>query len=122
MSADREALICDLAETYGIFDFRALPVPVLATLSVGLREDSRIKMRLSGMKVTRSEMLLAASLDRLSLLLWAQTEDGRNNTNRPKSVLAVLMGDDETENNAVSFESGEDFEREWERITGVSHG
>lgn len=67
LRTDRDALICDLAETYGIFDYRALPVPLLATLASGLREDSRIKMRLSGQTVTRTEMLLAAAVDGLSL-------------------------------------------------------
>lgn len=122
MSADRDALICDFAETYGIFDIRALPVSTLATLAAGLRDDSRIKMRLSGAKVNRSEMLLAAAVDRLSLLVWMQTEDGRKNVNRPKSVLSAIFGDGNQESNVTAFESAEDFEAEWRRITGVSHG
>ena len=32
---DEEALICDLAETYQIFDYRSLPVRTVATLSAG---------------------------------------------------------------------------------------
>lgn len=122
LATDRDDLICDLAETYGIYDLRALPVNVLATLAVGLRGDSRIKMRLSGAKATRSEMLLAAALDRLSLLWWAQTENGRNNVNRPSSVLDILLGTEKQENDVAAFDTAEEFEDQWTQITGVSHG
>ena len=120
ISADRDALVCDLAETYGIFDFRALPVSLLATLAVGLREDSRIKRILSGAKATRSELLMAAMVDRLSMLLWAQTEDGKNGTNRPQSILAVIQGEQQ-ESPVAAFETADEYEAEWARITGVSH-
>lgn len=123
ISADRDALICDFAETYGIYDFRALPVSTLATLAVGLRDDSRTKMQMNGLKVTRLETLMAAAVDRLSMLWWAKTEDAKNNTNRPKSMLAILMGTKEkTSGNVEAFESGDEFESAWERITGVKHG
>ena len=62
LAADRNAVICDLAETYGILDYKALPVPLLATLCSGLRETSRIKLRLSGMSVPSDVMLLAAAV------------------------------------------------------------
>ena len=69
LSADREALLCDLAETYRIYDLRAVPVPTLAMLAAGLRDNSRIKTSLSGGRPPRSELLLAAAVDRLSLLV-----------------------------------------------------
>ena len=115
ISCDEEALICDLAETYGIFDYKALPLKLVATLSVGLRENSRIKMKLSGVKTTTDMMLLASAVDRLSLLVWAKTEDGQNNVNRPKSILAILTGNKE-ESDVVAFETVEEFEAERERI------
>ena len=45
---DEDALICDLAETYHIYDYRSLPVKLVATLSAGLRDDSRIKLKAAG--------------------------------------------------------------------------
>ena len=36
IALDQNALICDFAETYGIYNYRALPVSLLATLAVGL--------------------------------------------------------------------------------------
>lgn len=121
ISANEDALICDLAETYGIYDYRALPVSTLATLCVGLRDNSRIKMYLSGEKLPRSELLLAAAVDRLSYLLWINTEDGRKGTNRPTSILAAISGA-EKDNPVEAFETAEDYEKTWAKITGVAHG
>lgn len=121
--ADREALTCDLAETYGIFDLRALPVSTLATLAVGLREDSRIKRKLLGNQLTMTEMLLAAVFDKLSILAWLWSKDGQTGDNRPESLLSALLGEkNESSGAAQVFETGEEFESEWRSITGVGHG
>lgn len=122
ISANEDALICDLAEVYGIFEYRALPVPLLATLSVGLGEKSRIKKYMSEEKTDKKTMLLAAIVDRLSLLVWLQTEDGKNGTNRPESVLNAILGIVPEESQVEGYETGEEFEQAWERTTGVAHG
>lgn len=68
-------------------------------------------------------MLLAAALDRLSTLVWFQTEDGQAGRNRPKSLVAVLLGEtQETKRNVRSYETSEEFEQAWRSITGVAHG
>ena len=115
ITIDENALICDFAETYGVFDYRGLPVKTMAALAVGLRENSRIKMKIRDEKVDVKTALLAAIADRLGLLVWFQTEDGTKNRNRPESILESLQGK-ETENNVRVFESGEEFKEEWERL------
>lgn len=45
IQTDEDALICDLAETYQIYDYRQLPAYQVAVFSYGLRDDSRIKVR-----------------------------------------------------------------------------
>lgn len=123
ISLDRVALTCDLAETYGLLNWEAVPVATLAMLAVGLRENSRIKMRLSGRPTPTETLLLAAALDRLSTLVWFQTKDGQAGTNKPKSLVAVLLGDtQEVTRDVQSYETSEEFEQEWQRITGVAHG
>lgn len=92
IATDRDALVCDLAETYGILDMRGLSVSLLATLASGLREDSRIKRKLAGVTVTQDTLLLAMAVDRLNFLSWAKTEDARKGENRPKSVVEILLG------------------------------
>lgn len=121
LRADRDAVICDLAETYGVLDYRALPVPLLAVLASGLREDSRIKIRLSGTKAARGEILLAAAVDRLSYMVWGMTEDARKGINRPSSVLDAMLGNAGETRETVGFATAEEYENEWERITGVKH-
>lgn len=118
LSANRDALVCDLAETYGIFDYKALPVPLLATLAVGLRDDSRIKMYLSGMKVSQNTILLAAAVDKLSLLVWSKTKDGQRGRNRPKSIVGAMLGE-EKKSTITSFDTAEAFEAAKAEILGV---
>lgn len=73
IAKDKNALICDMAETYKVFDLRALPVPMLATLAAGLRDDSRIKIKLSGARAATDTLLLASIADALNFLAWAKT-------------------------------------------------
>lgn len=116
---DEDALICDFAETYHIFNYRDLPVLQAATLAIGLRPDSRIKQKLSGMNGSRELMLLAAAVDRLSLLVWSKTTDAERGINKPVSVLATLFGiEPESKGNVVAFENGSDFVTKWNEITG----
>lgn len=68
------------------------------------------------------ELLVAAAVDRLSMLLWSRTEAGRNNTNRPKSVLDALLYKDQNSDDIQVYDSAEAFETDWEAITGVKHG
>ncbi len=46
LAADEDALVCDLAETYGLLDYRAHGARLVATLAVGLRPYARIWRRL----------------------------------------------------------------------------
>lgn len=111
--ADEDALICDFAETYNIYDYKRLPVKTAAALALGLRDDSRIKMKMSGAKAPTDTLLLAATVDRLSLLVWAQTKDAEKGRNRPKSILESMT---KAETNNSAFDSGEDYEKERERL------
>lgn len=123
ISLDRSALFCDLAETYGILDWKTVPTATLAVLAVGLRGNSRIKMRLEERAVPVEQLLMAAVLDRLSMLVWFQTEDGEKGINRPKSMAEILLGDaQEVGGDVQSFETTEEFEQQWQRVTGVAHG
>ena len=108
---DETALICDLAETYGILDWRALPLHLAAALSSGLRDDSRIKMKITGRTAPSDTILLAAAVDRLSLLVWSKTKDAESGINRPESIAAKMLGIGKEENNQYrAFRTPEEFE------------
>lgn len=114
LETDEDALICDLAETYGLFDYQALQVKMLATLSNGLRDDSRIKMSLSGAMISTETMISAYCADNLALLVWLNTEDAKRNRNRPKSLVEALTKTDTGTN--AAFDTVEEFEIAKKRI------
>lgn len=90
LAFDRNALICDLAETYHIYDYRALPVTTLAALACGLRADSRIKLKLSGIAEVSNEVLLIQIFDILQLMRyqWFATKKDAP----PKLLSETLIG------------------------------
>ncbi len=74
IAADEDAVICDFAETYHIYNFRSLTLLYAATLAAGFRDDSRIRRKLSNERVSTDTMLNAAAVDALNLLVWMQTK------------------------------------------------
>ena len=116
-ATDESALICDFAETYHILDYRALPLRTAAVLASGLRENSRIKMIMTGTKVETDTALLAAAVDRLSMLVWAKTKDAPKGRNKPKSILGYLTKEERTQSDdLMAFDTAEDFEAARKRI------
>ena len=63
IAADEEALICDLAETYNIYDYRSLSPRMAAVFSCGLRDDSRIKLAMSDTKYPLGTILSVLTFD-----------------------------------------------------------
>ncbi|WP_347005656.1 DUF5361 domain-containing protein [Enterococcus avium] len=107
---DEDALICDLAETYQIYDYRQLPLLRVAVFSYGLSEDSRIKMRMSNQIIPMETLLLAGLSDKISVLLWTKTKDGQKGRNRPPMILDAFNQNKTKQRETVVFNSGEDFE------------
>ena len=110
-------MTCDLAETYGIYNYKQLPAYRVAVFAYGLRDDSRIKMAMADATLPLKTLLQAGILDRLSILIWQKTEDAKTGKNRPMSVVDLLMGNtQESETENVSFASGKEFEETRNRI------
>lgn len=114
IKADEDALICDLAETYHVYNYRELPINLVASLAYGLGYNSRIKRKINNQQLSTEEMLLISILDKLNILIWQQTKDGQKGRNQPKSILAEIL--DKQENNVASFNTIEEFERTRQRI------
>lgn len=110
MATNKTALICDLAETYGVLNYKELPVETLAALSVGLRENSRIRMIMADNKVEQDVLLLAAAVDRLTFLAWSKTKDAEKGLNRPRSIVDIITGKSQKENDIMAFNTAEEFE------------
>ena len=107
---DEDALVCDFAETYHIYDYMRLPVEYAATLANGLRDDSRIKLKVSGARVSTELLLHAAAVDALNLLVWAKTKNAKHGTNKPVSIYEALTAKPKKEE-YVGFDSAAEFEK-----------
>lgn len=114
---DEDALICDLAETYHIYDYRSLPVEMVATFSCGLREDSRIKLKMSGIRFDLRTQVLISIFDKLNWIGWTKTKDATKGKGAPESLLAQLL-EEKKEADYETFVDGESFMKEWNKYIG----
>lgn len=79
----------------------------LAALSCGLPPESRTMRRVFDNKMTTDQMLLASICDRLSILCWMKTKDGRRGVNKPKMIVSELTR--EQEEKPQAFRDGAAF-------------
>lgn len=114
--SDEEAFICDMAETYHILDYEALPVDLLAVLACGLRDNSRIKMKMSGLRNIPIELVIPQIFDQITLLRW-----GLSGQKKAPPLLTDLMREPEKPE-YVGFKTGEDFMARWRELTGDNNG
>lgn len=114
IQTDGDLLLCDLAEYYHLYSIEGLSCSYLAALVIGLRDDSRIKMKMSGMKIPINTFLLASMVDHLAFMSWAETKDAQKGKNKPKSILKILLGEENTSNQDKQvFSSFDDFLMAW---------
>lgn len=106
---DKNSWICDMAEYYNIYDYTRVPVKTLGILSAGLREDSRIRQKLEGLKASPDTIIMAKIYDLVNLLLWSKTKDAEKGKNQPKSFAKLFLVSDEPE--PASFSSGAEFKK-----------
>ena len=119
LELDEDALICDFAETYHIYDYRSLPLQLVATLAAGLRDNSRIKLKAAGAPATQEVILLASIADRVEAFRYGFSEDASKGRNRPTSIVEALYGGTSSGKGGVtSFATPEDFEAALARIRG----
>lgn len=124
VAACEDELICDMAETYHVFNWRELPLRLAATLAIGLDAESRVRRKLAGDEMRLDTMLRAAILDQLQILRWYQTEDGQKGQNPPEMMVDMLRG--RTKRNkarrVTAFARAEDFEARRRKIIGGHNG
>lgn len=118
IALDEDALICDMAETYHIYNMEQLPVEYVAILADGLRDNSRIKMKAAGLRVEVNTLLLAHIADNTAINAYLKTKDAKTGRNKPKSMVEALTIDNDPAKHAKTFESGETFMEEWRRLNG----
>jgi len=113
INLDEDALICDLAETYQIYDYRSLPVKLAATLSAGLRDNSRIKLRAADSSVSVETLILASISDNLTLIRAGFSKD----KTKPQ-LFSDIINNDAKKKQVVGFRTASEFEAALARIRG----
>lgn len=78
-------------------------------------------MEINGTTVPSYINMLAGIIDRLSLLVWQNTEDGHKNRNRPQS-LAEMLNTPPKESDIVAFDTGEDFDKAYAELISKARG
>lgn len=101
-------MICDLAETYQIYNYKQLPPSYIAILAKGLNNDSRIKRSFTGLEVTDDYLLQSLIFDRLNLLLWMFGSS--KGSDEPISYYEQLVNGKRSTEQTTGFESSEEFE------------
>ena len=116
IETDESALICDFAETYHIYDYRALPVSYAATLAYGLRGDSRIRLKLGEVKEEVPCFISAAkAADCLALFVNSLREEPEE---CPALLTDIIYGrGQKEEQKKTSYSSGEDFRSARAKLT-----
>lgn len=113
---DKNAVICDLAEVYHIYDYRRVPGRLLGILVAGLGPNTRIGKKVNGVRGTVADVLLAQILDGVRFLCWAQTEDGRKGRHRPPSIASdFFVSEDTKKTKAVTID---EFNKIRQKVTG----
>lgn len=117
LATDRDALACDLWETYHVEDMEALPVKTLAVLSCGLRDESRIKELMYGKPANEDRIILAGLFDALTQIRWML---GGPQGEAPKSLVSTLLGieNDDNSDEVLSFATPEEWEAARQQIIG----
>ena len=112
---DEDALICDLAETYHVFDYRSLPIKTAATLAAGLRDNSRIRLKAAGVPVGLDSILLAQIADRVEAFRYGFTD---HKGKEPESLVKILLGEDKKDTDTRTFDSGDELKKALARVRG----
>lgn len=115
---DEDALTCDMAEYYRVFDMRSLPLKTLAALAAGLPAKSRSKRRRAPDEET---LILAGILDALHILLYRGTKDAQSGINPPRLLVDALLGKTEPEK-TDGFDTPEEFMAAREKIINEGGG
>lgn len=115
-SLDPDALTCDFAEYYNIYDRKNMPLELVATLAAGLRSESRIRMIMAGENHSLKEILLSSMADSLAFIAWTKTDDAKHGRNRPQPITKILFDKTDKDSNIQAFNTPNDFERRREEI------
>lgn len=111
----KDALICDFAQYYHLYDLDQIGLKTASILACGLPPDSRTIKKIAGQKYSTEMLLQMGVLDALRSLEHAYISvHSKKKIPKPQSIFKLLSQKDDKE--IRTFRSGEDFERERIRL------
>lgn len=109
-----DALICDFAQYYHIYDLDSVDVRTAATLACGLPADSRTLKEKTGKNIGLDIILQASILDTARSIEYAVFQSHtKKKLQRPQPVLKKLLGtekEDSKKDEVRGFRTAEEFE------------
>ncbi len=117
---DEDALICDFAEVYHVYDYRGLPARYAAVLACGLGAETRIRQKEAGIEtMVPAQILQAQTLDVLRMILWALSGDKKH---RPQLISEMLFSVPvKNQGDLTIFRDGDAFLKAREKIIKERH-
>lgn len=104
-----------MAQYYNIYNYEQLAFNKLAVFVFGLPNDSRIKKKLSGLKIDLNTVIMAGVLDRLSMILYSLA--GSKGNEKPETLASILLGNKKTKDKKPNgYVSGKEFEKRRQEI------
>lgn len=85
---------------------------MVATLTAGLRDNSRLMQKACEIHATQQEILTAHIVDRLSVLIGMLS----NGKGEFDSMVELLGGHREKNAQLMSFDTDDDFKAYWDRV------
>ena len=73
-------------------------------------------MAYCGLKIDLYSLLLAHIADNTAINVYLKTKDAEKGNNPPKRFVELLLNEHKEEEKVKGFDSGVDFDNEWERI------
>lgn len=115
LAFDRDALLCDMAETYGIYDIKAFPPKQIAMYACGLRPDSRIRTKYVGIYPRNSMEILAHIVDELQIVRHYFTAK-QGDPMPPLFTDLILEENKPKKKDSAGFQSGKAFDEAWSKL------
>lgn len=113
LARHKNAFICDLAETYQIYDWRQIPIRTLGILAAGLRYNSRVVLEESGEDYPLDTLILASIADTTRYLLYSL--GAKKGDPLPPSIVESLRNEPD-EKEEQTYLTGDDFQAAREAI------
>ena len=98
-------------------DWRKVPGRTLGALVVGLGPQSRIGMKLAGIRATPDHIILGRIYDAVNLLLYSMSKDAKSGANKPESYAdRFIKALDQDKDEYEVFTDAEAYERARRKI------